>query len=118
MAQRGRGRQGRCVWIAVRPMERVGRHSLCEPLQQGLSLRMVSGGHSRTLQGYREGCIRQHLNRISGFKVSLANARFAGELPSRGNVVDEWIVESFSNLVADRCHVVESAAKDSRRNPA
>src|SRR5438309_2307948 len=79
---------------------------------------MVSRGHSRILQGYWERSIRQDLNRVSGFQVTLANAGLARELPARSNVVNERIVEGFSNLMADGGHVVESAAKDSRRDKA
>ena len=79
---------------------------------------MVGSFHALILQGYWESRIRQDLNRVSGFQVTLANAGFARELPARGSVVDERIVEGFSNLMADCCHVVKPAAKDSRRDEA
>src|ERR1051326_8630845 len=78
---------------------------------------MVGGRHSRIFQGYRESSMRQDFNRLAGFQVALASG-CTWELPGRGNVVDETIVEGFSDLMADRGHVFKSAAKDSRRNPA
>src|ERR1700739_3243007 len=79
---------------------------------------MVGSFHALVFQGYGESRIRPDLNRVAGFKVALANAGFAGELPARGDVVDERIVEGFSNLMADGGHVVKSAGEDSGRAKA
>src|SRR3954453_15933253 len=79
---------------------------------------MVSSFYSFIFQCYWERSIRQDLNRVSGFKVALASAGFARELPNRRGVVHERIVVGFCDLVADRGHIFKSAAEDSRRNPA
>src|SRR5579864_440103 len=79
---------------------------------------MVGSFYTLILQGYWEGSVRQYFYRVSGFQVALASAGLARELPARRSVVDKRIVEGFSNLVADCCHVVKSAAKNSRGNPA
>ncbi len=79
---------------------------------------MVGSFHALILQGYWESCICQDLNRVSCFQVTLANARLSGELPARGDVIDERIVEGFSDLMADRGHVFKPAAENSRGNPA
>src|SRR6185312_2957714 len=79
---------------------------------------MVGGGHTCIFQGYWECRIRQNFDWVSGLQVALANTGLAGELPARSNVVDERIVEGFSDLVADRGHVIKSAAEDSGRNIA
>src|ERR1051325_7066107 len=79
---------------------------------------MVGRRHSCNFQGYWEGCIRQYLNRIAGFQVALANTGLTGELPARGHVIHERIVERFCDFVADRGYVLKSSAKDSRGNPA
>ena len=50
---------------------------------------MVGSFYALILQGYWEGSIRQYFYRVSGFQVTLANAGLAGELPARGNVIDE-----------------------------
>src|SRR5579864_7207425 len=78
---------------------------------------MVGSFYTLILQGYWEGSVRQYFYRVSGFQVALASAGLARELPARRSVVDERIVEGFSNLVADCCHVVKSAAENSGRNP-
>src|SRR5947209_5169909 len=85
--------QGSKVRIAIRSVKCIGRYSFCKPLQQGLRLRMVGCCYAFILQSYRETRIRQDLNRISGFQVTLANTRLARELPARCSVVDERIVE-------------------------
>src|SRR5690242_12788835 len=79
---------------------------------------MVRSFHALILEGDRERSIRQDLNRVSGFQVTLADAGLARELPARGDVVHERIVERFCDLVADCGYIFKSAAENSRGNPA
>ena len=79
---------------------------------------MVGSCHTLVLQRYRERSIRQYFHRVAGFQVALAHAGFARELPARGDIVDERIVERLSDLVADRSYVFKSAAENARGNPA
>ena len=43
---------------------------------------MIGNGYAFVFEGYRESSIRQDFHRVSGFQVTLADARLAGELPN------------------------------------
>ena len=66
---------------------------------------MVS--HAGDVNG--EAWIRKHFDRIAGFKIVLASAGFAGELPRRNLIVDERIIERLRDFMAERGHVLKSA---------
>ncbi len=55
----------------------------------------------------------QDFHRVSSLQVALACGR-TRELPPWSNVVDERIVEGFSDLMADGGHVFKAAAEDAR----
>src|SRR5438270_1515055 len=99
-------------------MNRVGWSCLGKPLQQGFRLRMVGDVHTRIFQGHGKSRMRQDFNRVSGFKVALADAGLAWELPARSDVIDERIVECFRDLMADCGYVLKSSPENPRRNPA
>ena len=64
----------------------------------------------------REAWIREHFYGIAGFKIVLAGAGFAGELPRGNLIIDERIIERLGNFMAERGHVLE-AGEDAGRNP-
>src|SRR5438270_10305680 len=64
----------------------------------------------------REDWIRKHFYGIAGFKIVLAGAGFARELPRRDLVIDEGIIERLRNFMAERGHVLE-AGEDAGRDP-
>lgn len=69
-----------------------------KPLQQGFRLRVVGKYFMPLPQGYGHGGGSQYFHGIAGLQVPLADfcsCRNTGELPQRGGVVDERIIESF-----------------------
>ena len=101
-----------CIGIAECAIDCRGSWFLFKPLQQRFRLRMVCCAGNMN----REAWIRKHFNRIAGFKIVLAGAGFAGELPRWDLIIDERIVERLRNFMAERGHVLESG-KNAGRNP-
>lgn len=68
--------------------------------------------HARDVE--REAGIRKHFDRVAGFKIVLAGAGFAGELPCWNLIVYERIVERLGNLMTERGYVLESGENAGR----
>lgn len=113
--------QNRFVWEAKRAINcaRTGTH--LKPLQEWNVLGMIDEIEVLFLDLNRGCGISQYFNRITFFKVVLAHSRIgrlARELPVRRRIADEGIGERLRKLMAQRSHVLESSAKETRRDPA
>ena len=120
-ARNSRDRKHGLVGEAERSIDCTRSCSHFEPLVKCHVLRVIDVARPVVLHLDRRRCIGQYLDWIAYLQIVLASGRVRGltrELPDRGPVIEERIVERLAGFMRETGHVLKSGPKDAGRNPA